>query len=88
MVDPIDSKTVRRIPRGGNAGITLKFNADTIKITEEDKTKKAKKVSIRLTRDEAEKIWEVLYAKRLEGCFSETSQAFDSWDLYFEERQV
>jgi hypothetical protein len=88
MASPMDDKTTAHIPRSEHAEVTLKFEADTIKITERDKTKKAKKVSIRISREEAERIWKALSAKQLEGCFSKTLQASDPWDLFFEERQV
>jgi len=88
MASPKNDKTVAHILRGGSGKIKLEFKADTIKITEQDKTKKAKNVSIRLSTEEVEEIWKKLNAKRLEGCFSETTRAPDSWDLFFEERQV
>ena len=88
MTEPNDDKMVEHISRGDHGGLKLTFEADTIKITESDDTKKAKKVSIRLSREEAKKICEALTAKQFEGCFSESSQPSDPLELFFEERQV
>jgi len=84
----MDDETVEHIPRGGHGGVRLRLKADTVKVTEWDENMKAKKVSIGLSKEEARKICEALSAKEYQGCFSEASQPSDSFDLFFEERQV
>lgn len=84
----MDNKTVERIPRGEQGEIKITLKADSIKITERhknNKAKKAKKVSIKLSKEEVEKIYEFFKREELANAFS---QRIDPWYFDIEERQV
>lgn len=68
--------------------ITIKVGPNDIKISTYSKTKGAKKVSIRISREEAKELCDKLAAVRYQGCFSEASQSIDPFDLLFVERDV